>query len=183
VVVVAAVLVGLVEPKLGLTFVEHYNLVVMKEPFVVVVAVVVVLKQSMDTDPLVDAVGASMSVAVERVVVVAFHRHSVVVSSFVEVAVAVDPVVDNHHVDNPFLDYYTSFVHLMKDHMVVAFHYQLSHMDASAFALVDIVVVDDPFDVDVLVEVVDNLDMDLEQVVAVLAVIVVEVVKLTFEID
>jgi hypothetical protein len=43
--------------------------------------------------------------------------------------------------------------------------------------LIDIVVVDDPFDVDVLVEVVvvDNLDMGLEQVAAVVVVVVVEI--------
>ncbi len=46
--------------------------------------------------------------------------------------------------------------------------------------MVDIVVVDDPFDVDVLVEVVDNLDMDLEQAVA---VVVAVAVKLKFEIE
>ncbi len=102
-----------------------------KEPFVVVA--VVVLKQSMDMDLLVDAVVALMSVVVELVVLMAFHRHLSVVSSFVEVVAVVAlavVVVDNHHVDNPFLDYYTSFVHLIKDHMVVAFHYPSSHMDA-----------------------------------------------------
>jgi hypothetical protein len=127
--VVVVVLVDYVEHKLSSTFVVHCNPVVMKEPFVVVV--VVVLKQSMDMDLLVDVVVALMSVVVEfAVVVVAFHRHLAVVSSFVEVVVVAPVVVDNQHVDNPFLDYYTSFVHLMKDHMVVAFHYQLSHMDA-----------------------------------------------------
>ena len=134
----------------------------------------------MDTDRLVDVV-----IVVVGRVVVPFHRHSVVVSSFVE-AVVVAPVVvvvDNQHVDNPFQDYCTSFVHLLKDHKMVAFHYQLNHMDALAFALVDIVAVDDPFDVDVLVVVADNLDMDLEQVVAVLAVIAVEVVDLPFDRD
>ena len=120
------------EHKLNSTFVVHYNLVVMKKPFAVAV---VVLKQLMDRVLLVDVVVALILVIVElAVVVVAFHRHLVVVSSSVEVVVVVVVlavvVVDNQCVDNPFQDYYTSFVHLMKDHMVVAFHYQLNHMDA-----------------------------------------------------
>jgi hypothetical protein len=153
----------------------------MKEPFVVVA---VVLKQLMDMVLLIDAVVASMTTIVKlEMVVVAFHRHlMMVVSSFVVVvvvAVVLVALVDSQHVDNPFLDYYTSFVHLMMDHMMVAFHYQLKHMDAWAFALVDIVVVDDPFDVDDLVQGVlaDNHDMDLALVVVAVVVVIKQKVE------
>lgn len=137
--------------------VEHYNLLVLVHQSV---AVVVVSKQSMGMVLVVDAAVAWVPLVVELVaVVVAYHKHLVaVVSSFVTVEVLVVQVeLDSLYVGSPSRNYYTSSVHLWMDHMMVAFHYRLYRTDAWAFASVDtvVVVVDDPFDVDVHAEV-DN---------------------------
>lgn len=149
--------------------VDHCNRPVTEEPF----AAAEVSKQWMDKGRAVDAVLPSVLVLVElETVAVAFRSHCPEVSSSSEaVAAAVETQAeeDIQHVDNPFQDYCTSFVHRSKDHTAVAFHCRLNRTGALASASADNLAEDDPLDA------VDSLDTDLASVaVTVAAAVVVE---------